>query len=366
MVESKPSLLAGLFGLLSFLPAASAGDGHGSIDGLDRKVASDISGLACGPERDGRRGCVVVVDEKRRVHFLTLRGTTFTLEGDMVVLDEDEIDPTTGEVLFENDEADLEAVARDGDVYWLFGSHSTKRKKGKPGEPCALQPGRRHLYRFAVDPKTERPSFATGSKTAAKEVRRIDRLPEVLRRLPELAGVVDATACAGEGGLDIEGGTVRGGRMTIGLRGPLGEPGPGGRPALLVDLDAEALVDGGDPKPRLRFVPLGGAGVRDLAAVDGGVLILSGPSGSDDAKPGAGSAASERSGRAVWFLPDGSEQAEEVHRLSGFAAGIKPEGLAVLDATATGWRVLIVSDGVAGGAPFAVDLDRPRRASLDR
>ena len=68
----------------------------------------------------------------------------------------------------------------------------------------------------------------------------------------------------------------------------------------------------------------------------------------------------------MWFLPDGSEQAEEVHRLSGFEAGIKPEGLAVLDATATGWRVLIVSDGVAGGAPFAVDLDRPRRASLDR
>lgn len=317
-----------------------------AIEGFGDETADQISGLACGPERDGRRGCVVVVDEGRRIRFATLHGRRIDLGPEMAILDPTLIDPASGATV-EVGEADLEAVARDGDTYWLFGSHSTRRKKGKAEEGCALQPGRRLIHRFTVEPTRDLPAFAFDRKRAAPEIRRIDRLPAVLARLPELATVAEAPTCVAAGGLDIEGGAVAGGRMMLGLRAPLAA---GGDAALAVELDAGALADGGDPRPRLHRLPLGpGIGIRDLAAVTGGHLILSGASASDDG--------AERPAE-LWFWPTGAAPIG-FGALAGLPKKAKPEGLLVLDDTPTGWRVLVVSDGVAGGSPLEYAAPRP-------
>ena len=317
-----------------------------AIEGFGDTTADQISGLACGPERDGRRGCVIVVDEGRRIRFATLEGRRFDLGPEMAILDRTMVDPANGATI-EVGEADLEAVARDGDTYWLFGSHSTRRKKISADEDCALQPGRRLVHHFTVEATRELPAFAFDGKRAAPEIRRIDRLPEILARLPELAGVAGTPTCVAAGGLDIEGGAVADGRMMLGLRSP---PAVGGEAALAVELDAVALAQGGDPRPRLHRLPLGaGIGIRDLAAVAGGHLILSGASASDD---------SEKRPARLWFWPMGRAPIG-LGVLGGLPKKAKPEGLLVVDETAVGWRVLVVSDGVAGGAPMEYRVARP-------
>lgn len=319
-----------------------------AIEGFDPDGSASISGIACGPERSGRRGCVLVDDETRHLRFATLAGQTFTLGAEMAVLDKTAVDAKTGATV-KNKEADLEAVSRDGDTYWVFGSHSTRRKPPEGEIKCPLLSGRRHVYRFTVDPKTEAPSFAVSSKTAAPEIRRIDDLPAVLATLPELSAAVDAEICAGDGGFNIEGGTVAGGHMFLGLRAPLLD---GGAHAAVVELDAEALAHGDRPKPTLHRLALGqGYGVRDLVTVAGGHLVLAGASASDDDP--------SRPPSVLWFWPGGDAAAVKVAVLGGVPADAKPEGMTVLETTASGWRILVVCDGAEGGAPLEYRVDRP-------
>lgn len=322
--------------------------------GWDHDGEADLSGLACGPERGGERGCVIVDDEQRRLRFVTFAAGRFELGPEMAVLDRETTDPVTG-VTTVNKEADLEAVSRDGDVYWAFGSHGTKRKPTAGQATCPLQPDRRHIYRFAVDPQTDLPSFAFDRKVAAPEIRRIDRLPAVLAQLPELTSIIDAPICGDHGGFTIEGGAVSGGRMMLGVRAPLfGD----GAEALIVEIDAEGLADGVPVVPIAHHLALGkGMGVRDLAAVKGGHLILAGPSGSDDPPATANPTPREKS--TIWFWPTGTKSATPVAVLEGVPGDGKPEALAVLDGDDTGWRVLVLCDGVVGGAPAEYRLSRP-------
>lgn len=315
-----------------------------SVEGVAKKLASDLSGIACGPERGGRRGCVLVSDEKRAVIFATLSEGRIVAGPTMAVLAKHERDAAGAEI--DNAEADLEAVSRDGDTYWVFGSASTKRRPGKDGG-CTPVAARRHVYRFAVDPATDLPAFAVDDERPAPEIRRIDRLPEILARLPELRDVVGADRCADDGGFNIEGGAVVRGVMAVGLRAPLGPDGS----ALAVRLDAEALASGGDPRPRLHRLALGaGMGIRDLAPAAGGFLVLAGPSVSDDG--------GERASSTIWFWAGDDRPPHRLAALGGLPKKAKPEGLLVLGEDATGFRVLVLSDGVAGGAPAEYRLPR--------
>jgi hypothetical protein len=211
-----------------------------------------------------------------------------------------------------------------------------------------LQPGRRHLYYFAVDPKTDLPAFTYDRSHAPSEVRRIDRLPAILVKSPDLAKVVDAPICGDAGGFTIEGGAVSGGRMMLGVRAPLVDH---GKAAMIVELDAKALAEGADVTPTVHHIALGEAmGVRDLAAVEGGHLILAGPSGSDDEGPLPKS--------TVWFWPKDSKTATPLAALVGLPAGAKPEGMVVLAEDKDGWSILILSDNVSGGAPLVYRIGR--------
>lgn len=107
----------------------------------------------------------------------------------------------------------------------------------------------------------------------------------------------------------------------------------------------------------LRFVQLGGRGIRDLVKVDDGFLVLGGPTGDSDQSellywwdgrdcvPGRG--APECVVTTLGRLP----------RLDGGRA----EGMAVVDRTGDAWDMLFVFDGVAGGDPGIYLVRRPAR-----
>jgi hypothetical protein len=341
---ADPSLRpAGNWSAVSGLPGEEAGKGF-------KKLAESLSGLACGAEVSGERHCLLAPDERTSAYFVTVKDGAVVLGPQLPLLETPGVAVNNPESKLEGD---FEAVARDGNTYWVFGSHSTKRKKGKADDEtnCFPEPLRRHVYRFDVDAETGLPSGPFDADHVPLFVRRFDHLPQILAAVPELAQVVDANLCADKGGINIEGATVSGGEIAVGLRAPLGK----GDDALVVTFDAKAFESGGAVTPVLHRLSLAGLAIRDLAAVPGGRLVLAGASVSDDDD-------AKRPASSLWYWANGGDAPKKLGDLAGTPKkGAKPEALAVLEAdpNAAEWRVLVLCDGVVGGAPAEYRIPRP-------
>ncbi len=318
------------------------------LPGLGKKAAVNVSGIVCGPERDGERVCLVVYDEKRHARFFALRGNTFTARDEIQLLDHD-----PGVDRDDEHEADLEAVAYDSGFAWAFGSHSRK-KTGSVEEKAEERPARRRLYRFPVD-DLGRPTFAHREEERAPQVEVFGDLLDVLAADPLLAPIVADETPVDLGGLNIEGGTVVAGRMWLGLRAPLHASGDGDR-AHLVGLDAAALFAGRRPPVEVHLLPLGkGKGIRDLAPAgpraEDGLLVLAGSALPDDGRT--------RPPSTLWLWAGPGAMPVMLAELAVADRDAKPEAVTVLDATPTGWRVLVLMDGVKGGRPTEYLVPRP-------
>lgn len=199
-------------------------------------------------------------------------------------------------------ELDLEAVAVEGDMVYVIGSHSPKR------------PQRDRVYRFRLD--------ADGMPG---EVERSSLSP-LLDRDPVLKSHRNA--------IDIEGLAVREGRLYVGCRTPVVR----GRGTPVIECDFA------DPEKayRLHWLDLDGRGVRDLAVVKDGFLVLAGPAG-DEGK-----------GFRL-YLWDGRQTAKRLDKVAKLGAG-KPEGIAVLAETAEGYELLVVYDGLVNGGARRVKV----------
>jgi hypothetical protein len=171
-------------------------------------------------------------------------------------------------------EVDFEALAAEKNTVYALGSHSISRKRvdnrptqahqknvGRFSEAPAADALREKLFRFELDP-------ATGKPTAApKEIslRAIINAQTVLKPF--------STIASKENGIDIEGLAVDGTTLFAGFRGPVLRH--GFAPVLKFTFDS--------PKDAaLVFVPLDGRGIRDLAKVNDGILVLAGPTGDSD------------------------------------------------------------------------------------
>src|SRR4029450_2751013 len=109
----------------------------------------------------------------------------------------------------------------------------------------------------------------------------------------------------GEHGVNIEGLAVRGDRLFLGFRGPV----LSGK-ALVMSVNIDAAFGNAPARPQVLPISLGdGMGVRDLAAVADGFLVLSGPE-------------ADEPGEADLFFWDGQSAAPA--RLGILAGG--PEG----------------------------------------
>jgi hypothetical protein len=253
-------------------------------------------------------------------------------------------------------EMDLEGIAVDGDTVFVIGSHSAKRKKvdadagfidnrkALTGVPTA-EPARDVLLRVSLDAEGHAESIERTSLRAFLDT------TEPFRSFHAIASK--------ENGPDIEGLAVRDDQLFVGFRGPL----------LRGNFTPILRCRFGSPikEPTVLFVNLGGRGVRDLAEVDDGLLILAGPVGDGpgsyqvywwdgrDGVPGTGAPTS----------PDdpGSRLIGDLPPLAGDAgapgAPPKAEGLALVAEDDQHWDVLIVFDGLADGQAVRYRISRP-------
>ncbi|MBN9521322.1 DUF3616 domain-containing protein [bacterium] len=235
-----------------------------------------------------------------------------------------------------DDEVDVEGIAADraAGVVYVTGSHCRTRKieGGVIGE-VKQKKSREQFFRFKLAP---------GGTAAAVEGPK--SLMPAVEKFPVLAAA--ATAASKENGLDVEGLAVKDGHLHFGFRGPVLRY--GFVPVLSCRWDDPAGT------ARVRYVRLGGRGVRDLVGVGGGFLVLAGPVGDGD-------------GTYRVYFWDGADQLpagedgpgpELLGEFAGLGAG-KPEGLVVLNEAGRSFEVLLVCDGVPSGAPTRWALSRP-------
>jgi hypothetical protein len=200
-------------------------------------------------------------------------------------------------------EMDIEGLCAEDGWLWVVGSHAHKRckpkhdpKSGKDApadalrrmERCEREPNRYCLARIPLveaEPGLHEPVRRDGERRAAwvKFGKRHSRLLQWLGRDPHLRPFLAIPAK--ENGLDVEGLAVRGGRVWLGLRGPVlrGH-------AVILDLDLKEEASGhrkagrlkarridGERRYRKHLLDTRGLGIRDMRLDGDDLLLLVGP-----------------------------------------------------------------------------------------
>lgn len=235
-------------------------------------------------------------------------------------------------------EVDIEGVvfAPESGAYYVVGSHGVGKKKGD------LQPARHSVFELPVDPRT--------GLVDPSRIRRSSLSPW-LEATPAVAAHLHRPLQ--HNGLNIEGLAQAGGRLFFGLR----SPNKRGR-ALVLELPADELF-GGQPRPlAVHQVKVGaGRGIRELAAVRGGFVVLTGNASAEASRKIPRSAAPGPDTRFELLLWNGRDPAAT--RLGVLpATGGKAEGLLVLEDAGQHVDLLVLFDSLPGGAPVCVRCRR--------
>jgi Protein of unknown function (DUF3616) len=244
-------------------------------------------------------------------------------------------------------EIDIEGITCNSNRIYAIGSHSSKRKKLDP-EATYEQNRALMLSADAVQVECDRNflgCFILDDEGQALDLQVTDVRP-FLEDNPLLNRFIALPSK--ENGIDIEGIAYWQDSLYIGFRGPV----------LRENWVPVLKCRFGQPidDPELRFVNLGGRGIRDLAPVETGLLILAGPVGdgdgthhiyfwnSEDTLPGQ---SDTRTTEAVLTplakLPKGSGKAE---------------GIVLLKEKRSSYEVLIVFDGEPLGAPTCFSIEK--------
>lgn len=291
--------LATLFLLAAALPCNAESEWRVDPDFSKKKARKDISGAACGPNR-----CIVVNDETHFVQEFMLKEARIK-PGERINL------------LNKDNEIDAEAIAYSDGKFYVAGSHGLSRKKAR------FDPAPFTVFRIDGD-----------------EITKSTRFREAIRRAPALSDYAEQPL--NKNGANIEGLTARGDRLFFGFRGPSlkGE-------AFVLETSAEALFSEEPLASNLHALPLGERiGIRDLATVTDGILVLTGPVNT----------LPRRYTIALW-QPE-NEAITELMRLPTPKQG-KPEGVLVLGEDGESFTVLIFSDGARNGSPTEYTITKP-------
>lgn len=195
-------------------------------------------------------------------------------------------------------EVDVEGMALDGRKLWLIGSHSLTRSNPHKDKN---DPAPKRISDFAEPSKRIRRCLL-GYLTLSEDGTSIDDAAD--RRAPCLPFEQDDNDLRGElakdpyiapflaladkeNGLDIEGLSVDGKRVLLGLRGPVLRS----QVALIVELRIEEKdgvlhlkhLSKDGPRHWTHFLPLDGVGIRDMQARGDDLVLLSGPTMGFDA-----------------------------------------------------------------------------------
>jgi hypothetical protein len=245
---------------------------------------------------------------------------------------------TTVGLLDESDkEIDMEGAASDAEHVYVVGSHSIRRTKLE--EVATYKKNRKRLTR--VRPHAEsyslyRLKLGDDGNLVGKDrvdLRNILQSDEILGPFFDVPGK--------ENGIDIEGVAVQGGKLFVGFRSPVLRGNYVPVVSFLFDRPGDY---------ELKFVQLSGRGIRDLAAVQRGFLVLAGPVGDGDGSYRL----------YLWngedCVPGDADRPGDIIAIGDLeiAPGDKPEGMAVLSESGTQWRLLLVSDGSSTASEWIV------------
>lgn len=332
----QPALL-----VLGALLAIAAFPPVGDFAGKKAKPATDLSGIACAPPTDDQRLCLVVDDETQGAQIAMMRQDRL-IPGAFIRLAHDQHD---GKPL----ELDAEAVAYADGLFYVAGSHG--RPRHEAGRSDALIAARTQAARriFRIDLSRAGVDRATGKMAG---------MPVIAESRPVLAALLANPIMAAAdrpldaGGLTIEGLAVAGPHLTLGFRGPVASGN-----AYLAHLPLAALFGKAPMTSRIEPLAMGRdsdgqpRGIRDLAAVDDGLIGIAGPvlDPADSNRPvRQGDYALFHVGRAGTL------------RSAALPAGppsVKPEGLALLRRDGMRLRVLLLHDGPANGGAVIDDVE---------
>ncbi|HEY9647126.1 MAG TPA: DUF3616 domain-containing protein [Chroococcidiopsis sp.] len=272
---------------------------------------------------------IVGSDEGSTIKVLKSKGSGYKLEHTIA--------------LNEAGEIDIEGIACEADTVYVIGSHAYKRPQIDPAQPYAdnrqtiatilLEPQRDQLFCF---PLGDRPQI---QRTSLRSVIESNPILQPFSRIPSK-----------ENGVDIEGLAVRQGQLYIGFRGPVLRD--NWVPVLTCKF-ANPVVHS-----ELLFINLAGRGVRDLARVGDGFLVLAGPAG-------------DGPGSYQLYFWDGqdclpgqrnSEPTGQITLLGDIPvdANLKAEGLTLLKETDSAYQVVMVFDGAENGAPTRFKIKKQR------
>lgn len=250
-------------------------------------------------------------------------------------------------------ELDIEGIAAVGSTIYIVGSHSQRRqkvdvrnsKRRSHDENIARLIGddtvepeeeaRRVLYKVSIDSEGR----------IAGKVERAD-LFAAIDSFAHLKPFINIPSK--ENGIDIEGIAARGDELFIGFRGPV-----------LTNNWVPVLVTKFENPVKyaeLRYINLGGLGIRDIVAADDGQFyLIAGPVGDG---PGGFHL---YSWNGLDCVPDKDQTDGVVQYLGEIStdSGAKAEGITILPGDqSVGIRLLVLFDGPEGGNPISLTLRR--------
>jgi len=314
--------------------------GHVRFRGL--RGTKNVSGVSLW----GRHALVVVDETIEGANLLQI----FEPEGD----DYRALPETITLDIATSSELDLEGIAVEDGTVFLLGSHAWRRRAVEDDKPYLrnranllggpeAQPARDYLIRLALTPE------GTLSSMTRMSLRPFFDSTEPFKSFASIASK--------ENGIDAEGLTVRSGWVYVGFRGPVLRG--NFTPILKLRFDEPPM------RENVSFVNLGGRGVRDLATVEDGIIILAGPVGDgpgsyqfylwdgQDGVPGEGAPPSETGGlQFIGDLPPPESRSDD-------DALAKPEGIALVEETRKHWLFMVACDGVKHDRIPLYRVDKP-------
>ncbi|WP_165447406.1 DUF3616 domain-containing protein [Rhizobium ruizarguesonis] len=348
---SRSSIVCGALFLCAALSTATVGKAEiklvagplettGSFH-LKDKTRKSLSGVACPVEKsDGRHVCLVAFDEHAEARTIEIDENSYKANKSPIVLD-----PS-------HEELDAEAVTADDRFYYVTGSYANKRKD------CDVNEASRRVFRIAYDHDTGLPRV--GANGVPKKIDSEIDLSTFLKG--DLKNSLGKCLGSKQGGLDIEGLAFYAGRLFFGLRGPTSAAAGDDVVAYVVEVPI-TNVDATKSKAldpfQLKVSP--GRAIRDMAAVDGGILLLLGPD--DDDGPSGWSIArwnvdeAADRGKPVALVDLGELDLSNIKRSDGCDERVKPEGMALLvdpKADKQPYTLAIFSDGMCDGGPLII------------
>ena len=281
--------------------------------------ATNVSGAACYVKNGVRLSCLLVGDEVRYARLFSFDEKTLQPGREVFLL------PKKDAVGKKFKEADAEAVAFDDGYYYLAGSHGLN----KSGEK---QSSRYFFYRVKADDTTGQPSDFGSPDAASTAVETSGNLEKLIVADDNLKNHIAQKP--GDEGVNIEGIAVKDGKLFVGFRGPVVDKG-----ALIATLAVTDAFGNIPTNPTDYFVNLGvDQGIRDLAVVDEGFLILSGPQ-------------QRVSGQSQIFFWKPDSDPVALADLGNFTPDEQPEALLVVSEHAGELSVMVMEDGPKNGSP---------------